>query len=268
MTRSLTLVGGRDRELPAHLDRPAAAGAVRGGVVLAHGAGGTSRTPFIERAAAGLVRAGWAVLRFDFGYAAVGGRPSRADRADAPEWLDYRAALTALAEALPAGSPLIAAGKSYGGRIATFLVASGRTAREQTGEEDGQKAGQEAGQEAGRDAFHTLLARVGGVLVFGYPIGGPGRDRPADVAALRTLGRPLLVVQGSRDALGPVAALEAAIEGVTTARIAVIKGGDHSYRAAGGPQIVKRLEDAAIAAAVEWLERLGTASVDSLALGV
>ena len=230
MTQELTLAGGRGRDLPALLDRPIARGAVRGGVVLAHGAGGTSRTPFIARAAAGLAKAGWAVLRFDFGYAVAGGRPSRADRGDAPERADYRAALGALADALPADAPLVAAGKSYGGRIATFLMASG---------------------EAG-----PLLDRVAGLIVFGYPIGRPPAPRPADVEALREIRRPLLIVQGTRDALGPLDTLEAALDGVPNARIATVEGGDHSYRAAGGRDVVALLEDRAIAAAVEWLAEL------------
>jgi len=238
MSQQLSLVGGRGRELPALLDRPRAHGAVHGGVVLAHGAGGTSRTPFIARAAAGLAEAGWAVLRFDFGYAVAGGRPSRADRADGPEWADYRAALAALADAVPAEVPVVAAGKSYGGRIATFLLASASSA-----------------PSSGPTPEH-VLARVRGLLVFGYPIGRPEGPRPADVEALRSLRRPILVVQGSRDSLGPLRTLEAALAGVADARIAVVEGGDHSYRAAGGRDIVARLEDRAIAAASEWLAAL------------
>lgn len=230
MIHRLGLLGGRGRELPAILERPRSANAVRGGIVLAHGAGGSSQTPFIVHASGALITAGWAVLRFDFGYVAAGGRPSRAERPDSAERADYRAALAALVDALPPRSPVIAAGKSYGGRIATFLVAQG-----------------------GDD---PLLARVHGVLVFGYPIAPPSGARPADVDALRSLGRPALVVQGSRDALGPLAVLESALAGIPDARIAVVEGGDHSYRAAGGRTAVARLENEATKAAVEWLSRI------------
>lgn len=243
MSQRLTLIGGRERELPALLDRPLARGAVRGGVVLAHGAGGTSQTPFIARAASGLSGTGWAVLRFDFGYAVAGGRPSAADRAEAPERVDYRAALAALADALPVDAPLVAAGKSYGGRIATFLVASAARAGAAPGGSD-------------RPPSDPLLARVRGVLVFGYPIGRPPGPRPADVEALRALRLPILVVQGSRDSLGPLPTLEAALEGLPDSTIAVVAGGDHSYRAAGGREVVARLEEEAIKAASEWLEGL------------
>jgi predicted alpha/beta-hydrolase family hydrolase len=245
MSQRLTLVGGRQRELPALLDRPQARGPVRGGVVLAHGAGGTSQTPFIARAASGLADAGWAVLRFDFGYAVAGGRPSAADRAEAPERVDYRAALAALVDALPADAAIVAAGKSYGGRIATFLVASATGARPAADSSDPSTPD--------RPAPDALLARVRGLLVFGYPIGRPPGPRPADVEALRSVRIPVLVVQGSRDSLGPLPTLEVALEGLPHATIAVVDGGDHSYRAAGGRQVVARLEDEAIRAAVEWL---------------
>jgi hypothetical protein len=234
MTQRLTLVGGRGRELPALLDRPTGTGAVRGMVVLAHGAGGTSLTPFIAHAAEGLTAAGWAVLRFDFGYSAVGGRPGRADREDGPERADYLAALAAAADALSAPRPIVAAGKSYGGRVATFLLASDLPPGDP-----------------------ALLERVAGLLVFGYPVAPPSGPRPADVEALRAVGRPILVVQGSRDPLGPLPALESAMTGIAGASIAVVAGGDHSYRAPGGREVVARLESEAIAAAVPWLDALG-----------
>jgi predicted alpha/beta-hydrolase family hydrolase len=236
MTQLIALVGGKGRELPGWLDRPPGRAAVRGGIVLAHGAGGTSVTPFIARAAAGLSAAGWAVLRFNFGYAEVGGRPSRADRADAPEHADYRAALSALADALPPDSPVVLAGKSYGGRVATFILA-----------------------EAARgtaDGSDPAIGRARGLLVFGYPIRPPVKDRPADLAALRAVRQPILVVQGSRDSLGPLPALEEALEGAANASIAIVEGGDHSYRAPGGRGVVGRLEDQAVAHAVAWLETI------------
>ena len=242
MTQLIALVGGKGRDLPGWLDRPAGRGAVRGGIVLAHGAGGTSLTPFIARAAAGLSSAGWAVLRFNFGYAEAGGRPSRADRADAPEHTDYRAALAALADALPPTAPIVMAGKSYGGRVATFILAEAASLAADAG-----------GSDAASD---PAVERVRGLLVFGYPIRPPIKERPADLAALRAVREPILVVQGSRDSLGPLDALREALEGVDGADVAVIDGGDHSYRAPGPRAATTRLEDEAVQAAVGWLEAL------------
>jgi predicted alpha/beta-hydrolase family hydrolase len=240
MTQLIALVGGKGRDLPGWLDRPAGRGPVRGGIVLAHGAGGTSLTPFIARAAAGLSAAGWAVLRFNFGYAEAGGRPSRADRVDAPEHADYRAALAALADALPPSAPIVLAGKSYGGRVATFILAEDAT-----------------GSAPDAAASDPAVDRVRGLLVFGYPIRPPVKERPADLAALHAVPQPILVVQGSRDSLGPLDALREALVGVGHAEIAVIEGGDHSYRAPGPRAATTKHEDEAVAAAVAWLERLG-----------
>jgi len=242
MTQLIALVGGKGRDLPGWLDRPAGRGPVQGGLVLAHGAGGTSLTPFIARAAAGLSAAGWAVLRFNFGYAEAGGRPSRADRADAPEHADYRAALDALADALPPNTPIVLAGKSYGGRVATFILAEAAGSGDSASESDAAPSA-------------PALERVRGLLVFGYPIRPPVKDRPADLAALHTVEQPILVVQGSRDSLGPLDALKEALDGVEAAEIAVIEGGDHSYRAPGPRAVTTRLEDEAVAAAAAWLER-------------
>jgi predicted alpha/beta-hydrolase family hydrolase len=243
MTQLIHVVGGKGRELPGWLDRPAGRGRVRGGIVLAHGAGGSSLTPFIARAAAGLTAAGWAVLRFNFGYTEVGGRPSRADRADAPEHTDYRAALSALADAMPPDAPIVLAGKSYGGRVATFILA--------------EAAGHSpAGTDTGT-ADDPAVDRVRGLIVFGYPIRPPITDRRADLEALRRVRQPILVVQGSRDSLGPLVGITEALEGVANATLSVVEGGDHSYRTPGGRAATARLEDEAVAAAVEWLESIG-----------
>jgi predicted alpha/beta-hydrolase family hydrolase len=251
MTQLIALVGGKGRDLPGWLDRPAGRGPVRGGIVLAHGAGGTSLTPFIARAAAGLSAAGWAVLRFNFGYAEAGGRPSRADRADAPEHADYRAALSALADALPPDVPIVLSGKSYGGRVATFILA------EAANGPDGSAGAEGSDTRSAKPApADPAVERVRGLIVFGYPIRPPVKDRPADLAALRAVRQPILVVQGSRDSLGPLEALREALEGADRAEIAVVEGGDHSYRAPGPRAVTVRLEDEAVADAVGWLERL------------
>lgn len=223
----LTLSGARDRDLPALLDRPPADVAPRGGIVLAHGAGGTSQAPFLARAARRLAAAGWLVLRFDFGFAVGGGRPGPPERPSAPERQDLAAAIEALRGLLPDRWPVYLAGKSYGGRVATFVAAE-------------------------------VGPGIAGVIVFGYPIEPPGRTRPADVAALRALEAPLLVVQGTRDTLGPLAVLETALAGRPAATVNVLDGADHSYRLpAGTHSRPTLLEDRAIDAAIAWLDGVG-----------
>jgi len=78
-----------------------------------------------------------------------------------------------------------------------------------------------------------------------------------DLDALRAVLEPILVVQGSRDSLGPLVGITEALEGVANATLSVVEGGDHSYRTPGGRAATARLEDEAVAAAVEWLESIG-----------
>ena len=83
------------------------------GYVLAHGAGAGMRHRFMEAIAEGLARRGMATLRYQFPYMETGGR-----RPDPPGVLEatVRAAVNAARELLP-GLPLVAGGKSLGGRM-------------------------------------------------------------------------------------------------------------------------------------------------------
>ncbi|MBX6322358.1 MAG: alpha/beta hydrolase, partial [Rhodospirillaceae bacterium] len=82
-------------------------------LVLAHGAGAGMRHPFLEEVAAGLAARGIAPLRYQFPYMEQGGR-----RPDPPRVAQatVRAAVAEAARLLP-GLPLVAGGKSFGGRM-------------------------------------------------------------------------------------------------------------------------------------------------------
>ena len=97
--------------------RPKAAQAC---LVLAHGAGAGMSHPFMGAIAAGLAERGIASLRYQFPYMELGGR-----RPDAPALAQatVRAAV-AKAGALAAGVPLIAGGKSFGGRMTSQAQAA------------------------------------------------------------------------------------------------------------------------------------------------
>src|SRR5215216_6978544 len=80
--------------------------------VMAHGAGAGMRHPFMGAMAASLAERGIASLRYQFPYMELGGR-----RPDAPVLAQatVRAAVDTALERAP-GVPLIAGGKSFGGR--------------------------------------------------------------------------------------------------------------------------------------------------------
>src|SRR4051812_47756979 len=98
------------RAVSALLLRPANA---RACFVLAHGAGAGMSHPFMEQVATGLADRGIATLRYQFPYMEEGSK-----RPDVPA-VAHAAVRAAVAEAARrcAGLPLIAGGKSLGGRM-------------------------------------------------------------------------------------------------------------------------------------------------------
>lgn len=130
-------------------------------VVLAHGAGAGMDHPFLVAVADGLAAAGLAVLRFDF--------PYRTDGRKAPDrWPVLQAAMRD-AVAMAAPGPIVLAGKSMGGRVATTLA----------------------------DELGALA-----VVVFGYPFHPPKEPQRLRTEHLATLRTPTLILQGERDEFG------------------------------------------------------------------
>lgn len=176
-------------------------------LLLAPGAGADRTSPQLVAIDGAATAAGWAVRRMDFPYRLAGRRaPDRA-----PVLLD---AVAAEAAALPDPGPLVAGGRSMGGRICSMAAAAGRIP-------------------------------AAGLVLVSYPLHPPGRpDRPRS-AHLPDLGLPCLLVSGTRDPFGTPEELEAAaatIPGPVTLRL--LDGRDHGLRGA----------DAAVAAEVAaWL---------------
>src|SRR3954470_12387133 len=88
--------------------------------VFAHGAGAGMSHPFMETVAIGLCERGIATLRYQFPYMEKGSK-----RPDAPD-VAHAAVRAAVAEAARrcAGLPLIAGGKSFGGRMTSQAQAA------------------------------------------------------------------------------------------------------------------------------------------------
>src|ERR1700722_16379717 len=91
-------------------------------LVLAHGAGAGMAHPFLEALAGELASLGVGTFRYQFPYIETGGR-----RPDPPSVLTATvgAAVRAAAAVAP-GLPLIAGGKSMGGRMTSQAAAEGR----------------------------------------------------------------------------------------------------------------------------------------------
>jgi predicted alpha/beta-hydrolase family hydrolase len=177
----------------ALLTRPAKA---RACYVFAHGAGAGVTHPFMEVFAAGLGERGVASLRYQFPYMEKGSR-----RPDPPA-VAHAAVRAAVAEAgrVCPGLPLIAGGKSFGGRMTSQAQAI------------------------------APLAGVQGLAFVGFPLhpaGKPSSDRARHLAQVKV---PMLFLQGTRDTLAELALLEPVVAGLgPRASLHIVKEADHSF---------------------------------------
>jgi predicted alpha/beta-hydrolase family hydrolase len=154
------------------------------------------RHEFMQDMSDRLLAAGIATLRYEFPYMARGGgRPDD----EATSTAAVHAAIKAAAELLP-GVPLLAGGKSFGGRMTSHLLARG-------GE-----------------------PTVRGLVFFGFPLhpaGAPAVKRAAHLARVKV---PMLFLQGTRDALAELALVTNVTEGLgNMAMLRVMDGADHSF---------------------------------------
>jgi uncharacterized protein len=170
-------------------------------LVLAHGAGAGMHHPFMERLARGLAGCRVATFRYQFPY-----MQQRKQRPDPPAVLiaTVRAAVRAASEAV-SGLPLLAGGKSLGGRMTSLAFA-----------DEGSAA--------------PGMAPVRGLVFFGFPLhpaGRPGIQRAEHVARVQV---PMLFLQGTRDALADLVLLRPLCETlVPLATLHVVEGADHSF---------------------------------------
>jgi predicted alpha/beta-hydrolase family hydrolase len=189
-------------------------------IVLAHGAGAGMRHIFMEAAARMLADRGIASLRYQFPYVEHGsGRPD-----PQPILLaTVRAAVATAREAAP-DLPLLAGGKSMGGRMTSLASAA------------------------------EPLAGVRGLVFFGFPLHAAGQPGTARAEHLDRVATPMLFLQGTRDALADLALLRPVLERVgARATLHVVEGADHSFavlKRSGrtNQEVLEELGDAV----VEW----------------
>ncbi len=191
--RELRFDAGAGGEVSALLERPAGA---RWLLVLGHGAGAGMRHRFLEALAGRLADQGIATFRYQFPYMEAGaGRPDRPPVLTAA----VRAATAAAAAAAP-GLPLLAGGKSMGGRMTSTAAAE------------------------------APLPGVHGLVFFGFPLHAAGKPGAGRGAHLARVGVPMLFLQGTRDALADLDLLRPVLEPLgEKATLHVVDGADHSF---------------------------------------
>ena len=191
-------------ELPAGarttaLVYPAGAHPVGATLILGHGAGAGQRSGFMVEFAQALAALGLDLVTFNFLYTEQ--RRRIPDRAPALEAC-YRAVVEIVGQNVAsAARGLFIGGKSMGGRIATQIAAA------------------------------DPRLPINGLVLLGYPLHPPGRPDQRRDKHLSAIARPMLVLQGSRDAFGLPAELGPILARLDPAPVLeVVAGGDHSFR--------------------------------------
>jgi predicted alpha/beta-hydrolase family hydrolase len=186
--------------------------------VLAHGAGAGMRHKFLESIAAALVARGVATLRYQFPYMEIGKkRPDSPGVAEAT----VRAAV-GRAGSLAPELPLIAGGKSFGGRMTSGAAARG------------------------------LLPAVKGLVFLGFPLHPPGQPGTGRAEHLHHVDLPMLFLQGTRDQFARLDLLTSVCRTLEPrAMLHLVEDGDHSFgvpRSSGRGQaaVLDELADALV----------------------
>ncbi len=192
-SQKLAIELGSAGQVSALLILPAQA---RACFVFAHGAGAGMTHPFMETFACGLGERAVATLRYQFPYMEKGSK-----RPDPPA-IAHAAVRAAVAEAgrCCPGLPLIAGGKSFGGRMTSQAQAN------------------------------APLADVHGLAFLGFPLHPAGKPSNERAKHLADVHIPMLFLQGTRDNLAELSLLEPVVRGLgRSATLHPVEGADHSF---------------------------------------
>jgi uncharacterized protein len=164
--------------------------------VLAHGAGAGMTHPFMGAVAGGLAERGIATLRYQFPYMERGSK-----RPDPPKLAQatVRAAVAAAHSALPK-LPLLAGGKSFGGRMTSQAQAA------------------------------APLSDVLGLAFLGFPLHPAGQPSIERAPHLFDVKVPMLFLQGTRDSLAALDKLQPLCRSLgRRATLTLFTDADHSF---------------------------------------
>jgi len=182
----------------------------RAAVLLTPGAGGTMETPLLVHTAERLVELGFLTLRWNFGYVKTRRTPSAGGKKELPEMESAIDFLKSKAK----GTPIILIGKSFGGRLATYIA--------------------------------TTRSDIAGFVFYGLPLQGIAKtSKPRDWSHLSQLKGKILFVTGDRDKLCPLDYLSEAQKFLTVDYSSEVVPGDHSFKPRG--------EEKALTTCIDWM---------------
>ncbi len=167
-------------------------------IILSHGAGAPMTHSFMESLSEALVQQNLSVLRFNFPYIDQGRKSPGSPKANINAW-------RAVAEwSLNQNDvPILLSGKSYGGRMASHLLAE-----------------------------HSF-DQVKGIIYFGFPLHAPGRDSKDRAAHLPNIQVPQLFLQGTKDALANSSLMKEVVNELPKSTLVEFENSDHSFKTKG-----------------------------------
>ncbi len=166
--------------------------------VFAHGAGAGMNHPFMKELSAELANLGIATLRYNFLY-----MEQKKKRPDFPA-IAHKAVAAAIEKAheLFPTTPLVAGGKSFGGRMTSQYLSE-------------------------QDPDY-----VKGILFVGFPLHPAGKPSVDRATHLEKIKLPMLFLQGTRDTLAEWSLIEQVSKKLSTSTLVKFEGADHSFKVA------------------------------------
>lgn len=181
-------------EVSALVDESASA---KRNILLAHGAGAGMEHLFMSDLAKALTEQGFRVIRFNFPYKERGKKMPGSPKEAVACW----EALVEYVHQKHPEEPLFIAGKSYGGRMASHLIAqNGRS-------------------------------NVAGIIYYGFPLHAPGKPSTKRAVHLPLVKLPQLFLQGTNDKLADINLLKEVVEPLDQASLVPFDHADHSFKA-------------------------------------
>jgi hypothetical protein len=186
------------------------------GILLAHGAGTNQDHPFMISLRDGLAATSHTVMTFNYPYTERGSKSP-----DRTEVLlrCHRAAADHLTARV---DRVFLAGRSMGGRIATYLVAEGYPAT--------------------------------GVILYAYPLHPAGKEDKLRVDHFEQVKVPLLFFQGTSDALSRMELFDRHLRSIPNATVEMLEGASHSFR--GGGWTEQAMLERLVMGTTDWIEAL------------
>lgn len=165
-------------------------------LVLGHGAGAGMRHVFMQQLADELSKVQIATFRYQFPYMEQGRKSPN------PQPISLKTVRSAVASAAAIADdlPLLAGGKSYGGRMTSTAAAT------------------------------EVLVKVSGIVFFSFPLHAPGKPSADRAEHLYRVNLPMLFLQGTRDKLADMSLLTPICDQLADlSTLHIIDGADHSF---------------------------------------